>query len=107
MNGDKMAAILRRKTSSGSGIDVMLWTSKKFSSQRTGDAKVKIEVEHAMIQGHIANKVYPHLLGGVENRFAKTIPQYTRDSNLKLPVIGSLGYNESSALDHAATEAFI
>jgi hypothetical protein len=25
VSGDKMAAILRRKTSSGSGIDVMLW----------------------------------------------------------------------------------
>jgi hypothetical protein len=25
ISGDKMAAILRRKTSSGSGVDVMLW----------------------------------------------------------------------------------
>nr|CAD7569159.1 unnamed protein product [Timema californicum] len=133
--GDKMAAILRRKTSSGSGIDVMLWTSgldlpktefrcpidvtivatlvakwsKVLLSQKTrllmttddGEigARILIGCTKA-IKKVILKKVYPHLLGGVENRFAKTIPQYTRDSNLELPVIGSLGYYESSAIDH-------
>nr|CAD7255757.1 unnamed protein product [Timema shepardi] len=136
--GDKMAAILRRKTSSGSGIDVMLWTSgldlpktefrcpidvtivatlvakwsKVLLSQKTrllmttddGEigARILIGCTKA-IKKVILKKVYPRLLGGVENRFAKTIPQYTRDSNLELPVIGSLGYYESSAIDHKTT----
>nr|CAD7569618.1 unnamed protein product [Timema californicum] len=45
-------------------------------------------------------------LGRVENNFGNTtISTPSRDSNLDLPVIGSLVYCESSALDHAATEA--
>nr|CAD7197122.1 unnamed protein product [Timema douglasi] len=52
-------------------------------------------------------EVYPHLRGGrVETQFGKR-PRSTpyQDSNLDLPVIGSLVYSESSALDHVATEA--
>nr|CAD7443745.1 unnamed protein product [Timema bartmani] len=52
-------------------------------------------------------EVYPYLHGGrVENHLGKpTLTTPDRDSNLVLPVIGSLVYCESSALDHAATEA--
>nr|CAD7420636.1 unnamed protein product [Timema poppensis] len=49
-------------------------------------------------------EIYPHLRGGrVENYLGKT-PLITpgRDSNLQFPIIGSLVYCESSALDHAA-----
>nr|CAD7608733.1 unnamed protein product [Timema genevievae] len=52
-------------------------------------------------------EVYPHLRGGiVEHYFIQTtLSTLDRDSNLNLPVTGSLVYCESSALDHAATEA--
>ncbi|CAG2060975.1 unnamed protein product [Timema podura] len=41
----------------------------------------------------------------IETQFRKNHPQCTRpESNLDLPVIGSLVQHESSALDHAATE---
>nr|CAD7586627.1 unnamed protein product [Timema genevievae] len=51
-----------------------------------------------------SNEVYPHLCGGrVENHFGKTtLSTSDRDSNLYFPVIGSLVYYKSSALDHAA-----
>nr|CAD7259195.1 unnamed protein product [Timema shepardi] len=49
--------------------------------------------------------VYPHLHGvQAEYHFKKTTLS-TRDSNLDLPVIGSLVYCESSALDYGATKA--
>nr|CAD7458848.1 unnamed protein product [Timema tahoe] len=49
-------------------------------------------------------EVYPHLRGGrVGSHLGKTFIS-TPDSNLDLPVIGSLVYCESSVLDHAATE---
>nr|CAD7196062.1 unnamed protein product [Timema douglasi] len=38
-------------------------------------------------------------------RLATSMNTPNRDSNLNLPVIGSIGYCESSALDHATTEA--
>nr|CAD7439514.1 unnamed protein product [Timema bartmani] len=42
----------------------------------------------------------------MENHFRKfKLKSPDRDSNLDLPVIGSLIYCESSALDHAATKA--
>nr|CAD7405748.1 unnamed protein product [Timema cristinae] len=51
------------------------------------------------------NEVYPHLDEGiVENHFGKTLSTPNRDSNLDLPVIGSLVHYESSAIDQAATE---
>nr|CAD7446651.1 unnamed protein product [Timema bartmani] len=56
----------------------------------------------------VQNKeVNSHLRGGrVENQFGKiTLSTLYQDSNLDLPVIGNLVYCESSALDHAATEA--
>nr|CAD7590070.1 unnamed protein product [Timema genevievae] len=45
--------------------------------------------------------------GRLEDHFGIKTPFSTpdRDSNLDIPVIGSLVYSESSALDHAATEA--
>nr|CAD7424052.1 unnamed protein product [Timema monikensis] len=54
---------------------------------------------------HLVTKV-PYCIGRVENHFGKTILSTSnRDSNLNLPVIGSLAYSESSVLDQAATEA--
>nr|CAD7452944.1 unnamed protein product [Timema tahoe] len=52
-------------------------------------------------------EVHPHLRGRrVENHFGKTtLSTPDQDSNLDLPVIGSLVYYESSALDHAVFEA--
>nr|CAD7457790.1 unnamed protein product [Timema tahoe] len=53
-------------------------------------------------------EVYPHSREGrVENHFGgkTTLRTPDRDSNLGLPVIGSLVYCKSSALDHMATEA--
>nr|CAD7417696.1 unnamed protein product [Timema poppensis] len=52
-------------------------------------------------------EVYPHVSEGrVENNLGKTtLGTPDRDSSLGLPVISSLVYCESSALDHAATEA--
>nr|CAD7259807.1 unnamed protein product [Timema shepardi] len=57
--------------------------------------------------GDLAEEVYPHLRGRRgENNFGKiTLSTFDRDSDLELPVIGSFVYCESSALDHAATEA--
>nr|CAD7588214.1 unnamed protein product [Timema genevievae] len=54
-----------------------------------------------------AKDVYPNLRGGrVEKSFGKTTrSRPDRDSNFYLSVIGSLVYSESSAFDHAATEA--
>nr|CAD7403358.1 unnamed protein product [Timema poppensis] len=51
--------------------------------------------------------MYLHLREGrVENPFEETTLSTTeQDSSLGLPVIGSLVYCETSALDHAATEA--
>nr|CAD7588458.1 unnamed protein product [Timema genevievae] len=51
-------------------------------------------------------KVYPPLRGGrVENYFeGTTLSTPDRELNLNIPVISSLVYCESSALDHAATE---
>ncbi|CAG2057568.1 unnamed protein product [Timema podura] len=50
--------------------------------------------------------VYPHLHGRrVEKLFGKTtLNTADQDSNVNLPVIGSLVFCESSALDHVATE---
>nr|CAD7259920.1 unnamed protein product [Timema shepardi] len=46
-----------------------------------------------------------HLRGGrMENYFVKKLNAPDRDSNLDFPVIISLIYSESSALDHAVTE---
>ncbi|CAG2056526.1 unnamed protein product [Timema podura] len=51
------------------------------------------------------DKVYPHLHGIVENHFGKnTLSTRNRDSNLELPIIGSLVCCESSALDHAVNK---
>nr|CAD7260057.1 unnamed protein product [Timema shepardi] len=54
-----------------------------------------------------AEEMYLHLREGrVENHFGETTLSTTeQDSSLGLPVIGSLVYCETSALDHAATEA--
>nr|CAD7587210.1 unnamed protein product [Timema genevievae] len=51
-------------------------------------------------------EVYPHVREGrVKNHLVKTtLSTIDRNSNLNLPVIGSLVQQESSALDHAATE---
>nr|CAD7446010.1 unnamed protein product [Timema bartmani] len=53
--------------------------------------------------------MYPHLrVGRVKNHLRKTTPSTPdRDSSPELPVIGSLANCESSALDHAATEAAV
>nr|CAD7255744.1 unnamed protein product [Timema shepardi] len=53
-------------------------------------------------------KCTPQLRGEiVENQFEKTtLCTPERDSNLNLPVIGSLVYCESSALDHVASKAY-
>nr|CAD7408547.1 unnamed protein product [Timema cristinae] len=48
---------------------------------------------------------YRRIRDGVVNPFVDVGRTPDRDSNLDLPVIGSLVYCESSALDHAATEA--
>nr|CAD7569274.1 unnamed protein product [Timema californicum] len=57
----------------------------------------------------MADKFYSHLHGGrVENQFGiTTLSRHTpnQDSNLGLPIIGSLVYCESSALYHAAIKA--
>ncbi|CAG2061440.1 unnamed protein product [Timema podura] len=52
-------------------------------------------------------KVNPHLRGGrVENHLGKNHPSSAeRDSNLDLPVLGSLAHNEISASANYATEA--
>nr|CAD7441673.1 unnamed protein product [Timema bartmani] len=52
-------------------------------------------------------EVYLHLRGGrVENQLGETtLSTPDQDSNLDLPVIGSLFYHMSSALDHRTTEA--
>nr|CAD7574430.1 unnamed protein product [Timema californicum] len=52
-------------------------------------------------------EVYPHVSEGrVENNLGKTtLSTPDRDSSLGLPVISSLVYRESSALDHTAIEA--
>nr|CAD7596933.1 unnamed protein product [Timema genevievae] len=52
-------------------------------------------------------EVDPYLCGGrVENHFGrKNLNTPDRDSNLDLPIVGSLVYCESSALDHVASEA--
>nr|CAD7413628.1 unnamed protein product [Timema poppensis] len=54
-------------------------------------------------------KMYSHLRGRrVENHFGKSpLSTLDRDSNLELPVIGSLVYCESSTLDQTATEAVV
>nr|CAD7571661.1 unnamed protein product [Timema californicum] len=51
--------------------------------------------------------MYSHFRGGkVENHFEKnTLSTPNRDSNLDLPIIGSLVHCESSSLDHTATKA--
>nr|CAD7261449.1 unnamed protein product [Timema shepardi] len=41
----------------------------------------------------------------LENHFGKNLTTPDRDSNLNLPIIGSLVYCKSSVLDHAASEA--
>nr|CAD7457811.1 unnamed protein product [Timema tahoe] len=43
----------------------------------------------------------------VENYFGKNLSTHDKDSNPNLPVIGSLLYRESDALDHVATQALI
>nr|CAD7439539.1 unnamed protein product [Timema bartmani] len=46
-----------------------------------------------------AAEVNPHLRGGVENNLGKTTPSSPeRDSNLDLPVLGSLAQHDTSAL---------
>nr|CAD7590264.1 unnamed protein product [Timema genevievae] len=51
-------------------------------------------------------EVYPHFRGGkVEKHFDKKLITPNRDSNLDLPVIGSLVHCGSITLDHAATKA--
>nr|CAD7401296.1 unnamed protein product [Timema poppensis] len=54
----------------------------------------------------LASKLYPHLRGTrVVKHFRKTtFSTRNRNSNLDLPVTDNLGYCESRALDHAATE---
>ncbi|CAG2058744.1 unnamed protein product [Timema podura] len=58
------------------------------------------------LDGKAFKEVYPHIRGGrVENHFGKTsLSTPDQDSNLDLPVIDSLAYYETSALDHATTE---
>nr|CAD7574226.1 unnamed protein product [Timema californicum] len=53
------------------------------------------------------SNVYLHLFGGrVKNYFLKTtLSSLDRDLNRHLPVIGSLVYDETGALDHVATKA--
>nr|CAD7423340.1 unnamed protein product [Timema monikensis] len=55
----------------------------------------------------LSDEVCPHLRGGREGyHFGKTnLGTPERDSNHDSPIIGSLVYCESSALDHEATEA--
>nr|CAD7197437.1 unnamed protein product [Timema douglasi] len=55
----------------------------------------------------MGGKVYPYLHGRrVENHFGKTILNTPdRDSNLNLPIIGSLVYCKSRSLNHVATGA--
>nr|CAD7195424.1 unnamed protein product [Timema douglasi] len=59
------------------------------------------------LANYATEEVYPHLSGGrMDNLFGKTtLSTPDRDSNLDLPIISSLVYCESSALDHADTEA--
>nr|CAD7262000.1 unnamed protein product [Timema shepardi] len=59
------------------------------------------------LANYATEAVYSHFRGRrVENNFGKTVLSTpNRDSNLDLPVIGSLVYCESDALDHVATEA--
>nr|CAD7569801.1 unnamed protein product [Timema californicum] len=45
------------------------------------------------------------VLGASENHFEKTFTRDYRDSNLDFPIIDSLLYCESGALDHVAAEA--
>nr|CAD7573354.1 unnamed protein product [Timema californicum] len=62
----------------------------------------KRALDHAATEA--GAKFYPHLRGGrVENRF-ENINTFDQDSNLNLPIIDSLVYCKSSALDHVATE---
>nr|CAD7448560.1 unnamed protein product [Timema bartmani] len=59
-----------------------------------------------VIDGVTGGELYPHLLvERVKKHLAKnTLSTPDRDSNLNLPVIGSLVNYECSASDHAATE---
>nr|CAD7437783.1 unnamed protein product [Timema bartmani] len=61
------------------------------------------------VEGYINRKCTRiRVEGECKTHFGKTtLSRPARDSNLDLPVIGSLAYSKISALDHAATEAVI
>nr|CAD7395876.1 unnamed protein product [Timema cristinae] len=79
-------------------------SSKRKSNLNCSSTTEKV-VTNDLIGG--LEEVYLHLCGGrVENHFGKTtFTTPNRDSNLDIPVIGSLVYCKSSVLDHAATKA--
>nr|CAD7456793.1 unnamed protein product [Timema tahoe] len=87
----------------------IFWT---FTYKKVPETKNKTFEEILAMFRHGNGRLYleevdPHLCGGrVENHFGrKNLNTPDRDSNLDLPIIGSLVYCESSALDHVASEA--
>nr|CAD7398258.1 unnamed protein product [Timema poppensis] len=84
------------------------WTVKKLIQLPEGMGGVRhIQFLPQMFDGGANKEVYSHLRGGrLENHLGKTtLNTPDRDLNLNLPIIGSLVYCESSALDHVDTEA--
>nr|CAD7413768.1 unnamed protein product [Timema poppensis] len=75
-------------------------SANKQSRSDIDDKFGKFEIKK-LIEGYLQ-----HLcVGKVENNYAKTTLSISnRDSNLNLPVIGSLVYCESSPFDHATTK---
>ncbi|CAG2054683.1 unnamed protein product [Timema podura] len=79
---------------------------RQLQKQLQANVKMSERVDKVGLGRSYLEELYPYLRGGkVENHYRKTILSTPdRDSNLAIPVFGSLVYCESRALDHAATE---
>nr|CAD7458112.1 unnamed protein product [Timema tahoe] len=94
--GRVMAALIQARERKGSLL------SKTWLIDHQVDAQIPATVPSLVF---ILTNFRDIVLGRVENHFDKTTSSTPdKDSNLDLPVIGSLVYCESSALDHAATK---
>nr|CAD7437595.1 unnamed protein product [Timema bartmani] len=83
------------------GVGIFLCVYASMMSGWTGRSEGSLELRRLNIE-----EVNPHLRGGrLENHLGKTAPSsLERDSNLDLPVLGSLAQHETSALANYATE---